>query len=307
MNQAKTKVKEVLKNEFAQSVIKLFETPFIPIKILLASFVIVTSILSAFLTLQSIMSYFDYEVITNIRTLYETSVVFPKITICNSSPFTTEASVDFLKKINKFNYPNIDIFDRFQMRKLTSKEKHNIYKNISLIALAEISSRNFDNNRRLNLTHSLDDILHSCVFNKNPCSVNDFVTHLVKRVGICHTFNSGINRHNERVQLKTLPLSGEAHKFQMEFYVNFHQNLSEFNSYTRALGAFIRIENSSYLSEASDWIQIQPGQRTHISIERTLKFFMPKPYSRCDIDNESPGAFDSYLYNFIGHSSYQYS
>ena len=82
MNQTKTIVKEVVKNEFAQSVIKLFETPFIPIKILLASFVIVTSILSSLLTLQSIMSYFDYEVITNIRTLYETSVAFPKITIC---------------------------------------------------------------------------------------------------------------------------------------------------------------------------------------------------------------------------------
>jgi hypothetical protein len=72
----KTLLKEVLKNKYAQSILKAFETPFLPIKILLFVFVITTSWLSSFLMLRSIMSYYDYEVITNIRTIYTKRLLY---------------------------------------------------------------------------------------------------------------------------------------------------------------------------------------------------------------------------------------
>ncbi len=48
--------------------------------------------------------------------------------------------------------------------------------------------------------------------------------------------------------------------------------------------------------------------RSEISLDRSFKFSMPKPYSNCDIDNDiSQPKFDSRLFNLIYHSKYEYS
>jgi len=268
----KTLLKEVLKNEYAQSILKAFETPFLPIKILLFAFVITTTVLSSFLTLRSIMSYFDYEVITNIRTMHDTFAIFPKITICNVNPFTTEESVVFLKSINKKINSSIDMFDTTQTINLNSREKADLFKKIYVAALEEMNSKNFDLNKRLNFTHSLDNTLHSCAFNHVQCTSKDFVKRQIKMKGTCYVFNSGVDSTSS---LKISAFPGQSHQFQMELYVNFHESLSEFTSYMgSALGAFIRIENSSYSSSnvGTDWIQIESGKRTFISIDRVLKY-----------------------------------
>ena len=50
-----------------------------------------------------------------------------------------------------------------------------------------------------------------------------------------------------------------------------------------------------------------PGLLTNIAVERTFRFNLPKPYSNCEIDNTSPGYFDSELYNMIANSDYEYN
>lgn len=44
-------------------------------------------------------------------------------------------------------------------------------------------------------------------------------------------------------------------------------------------------------------------------IEREFEYFLPKPYTNCQIENDSPSAslFNSELFNFISQSKYQYS
>ena len=69
----------------------------------------------------------------------------------------------------------------------------------------------------------------------------------------------------------------------------------------------IFIENNSYSSEKWSGVQLAPGMETFVSVERLFKFNMVKPYSNCDIDNDSPDRFDSELYNLILDSDYQYS
>ena len=96
--------------------------------------------------------------------------------------------------------------------------------------------------------------------------------------------------------------------FEIEFYVNFYEPLAEFNSYTGGLGAAILIENNTYSNGfLSDGVQISSGLGTYIVVERQFEFNMAKPYSACDIDNESPSNFKSNLYNMFLNSEYQYS
>ena len=48
-----------------------------------------------------------------------------------------------------------------------------------------------------------------------------------------------------------------------------------------------------------DGISLPPGFSPIIMMSRYFELQMARPYSSCEIDNESPGHFDSELYNLI--------
>ena len=96
----KSLIKETLSNEFAEGCVKFFETPHLSIKTLLGAFLIACVCLSAYLTIQSFVSYFAYDVTTTSRIIFETPTTFPKVTLCNVNPFTTEFAYEFLCNIS---------------------------------------------------------------------------------------------------------------------------------------------------------------------------------------------------------------
>ena len=112
----------------------------------------------------------------------------------------------------------------------------------------------------------------------------------------------------KNISIKKSTIAGPTNGLKMKLYLNFHENLTLFNSYTGGLGAIIRIENSSYLNDHFlDGIYVAPGLLTNIAVERTFRFNLPKPYSNCEIDNETPEEFDSELYKMIAVSEYEYN
>ena len=93
----------------------------------------------------------------------------------------------------------------------------------------------------------------------------------------------------------------------MSIYVNYHQQLKFFNSLF-GYGAHIRIGNRSYLTDDTfDEILLSPGFITSVSVDRSFKFLLAKPYSQCDIDNYAHRAFSSEFYYIIYHSKYEYT
>ena len=89
------------------------QSSLIIIKIFLFICLIVSSGFCSYLIIELIMGYYSYGVLTAMRTLYETPVTFPKVTICNANPFTTQYAVEFLKKINRKNSQKKKIFEAF--------------------------------------------------------------------------------------------------------------------------------------------------------------------------------------------------
>ena len=83
-------MKEVLYNSLAQACIKIYQTKDFKLRIFLLMSIIVLNSLASYLVVQSILSYFDYEVITISRTIYETPTLFPKVVICNQNMLQTE-------------------------------------------------------------------------------------------------------------------------------------------------------------------------------------------------------------------------
>ena len=167
--------KEILYNSIAQAILKIIDTPFIALKIFLFIFVLTSTACSAYLVVQSFLAYFAYEVATTTRTLSETPAPFPKVTICNYNPFTSMASVEFLREINLQTQPDIDMFNETQLNMFGYSEKTDFLNGIYSSALSYLLSNNVSDWTKKSLGHSLDDILISCLFNGYECTADDFV------------------------------------------------------------------------------------------------------------------------------------
>ncbi len=88
-------------------------------------FVAGTTILASIMVAESIMIYLSFEVKTTSRTKFETSSLFPQITICNRNIFQTEFAIEFLRNVTKERFPRlqVDAFDLEQVRQNLSLEQ----------------------------------------------------------------------------------------------------------------------------------------------------------------------------------------
>ena len=296
-------LESVLYNSTARACMKIFQTPYKLLKLILILFVSITGCLCAYLIVQSFFEYFNYEVITTQRTLYEIPMIFPKITICNVNTFTTEDAVHFLSRINNEINSEENIFTTDKLSHLSSNDKSELIALIDEIAIAKINSKNISNEERKKFGHDIKDILFKCKFNLQTCDETDFTWKFDRLLGNCFMFNAA----SEKSKMKESSISSSIHGLRMLFYVNFHQNLSLFNS-QNGIGARVYIENSSYSMPFPDEINLPSGFKTSVSVERWFTFNLPKPYSNCDLDNyvDSSASFNSELFNFIEHSDYDY-
>ena len=166
-------------------------------------------------------------------------------------------------------------------------------------------SNNLSNEEKRKLGHDLNDILFECKFNDNPCKASDFTWSYDVKYGNCFTFNSGVDSSEKKVGLKKSNLAGPNFGLRLTLYVNIYEELLESRS---SLGAIIRIGNSSYLTDNSNsGILISPGEQTFIAVEREFQSMLSKPHSNCEIDSDSSFTSDSYLFNLIAHSNFDYS
>ncbi len=242
--------KETFQTPLAMAVTNIVFTPHWPLKLFLFIFVLVSSGLASYTVIQSIMAYFNYDVTTTSRTLYETPTLFPKVTFCNVNKYTTEYGVTLAEK-------------KKNVYKLSSEEKRK-------------------------LAHDLRDILLECKFNQYTCSASDFTWSFDESYGNCYEFNSGFDSSGNATSLKQSNIAYPLYGLKLTFYVNFYENLLNNPFDYKGLGGVLRIGNSSYSTYYGDGgIFISPGQNTYVAVEREFKSILPTPYSNCELESTS--------------------
>ena len=198
---------EILYNSLAQAILKLFRTSHRILKLFWFTCVLVSLGCASYTVIQSIMDYFSFDVVTKSRTVFERPTLFPKVTICMLSPFTTKYAYDFLKDNidSPYNFlRNESLLDNTNF----SQKYHIIYK-FTTIALSLLNDKNISGNlQRDKLSHSLSDTLINCYFNWNSCSSNNFTVHFESLYGNCFTFESNL-----------MNMSGQAYGLKTEMYV----------------------------------------------------------------------------------------
>jgi hypothetical protein len=117
--------------------------------------------------------------------------------------------------------------------------------------------------------------------------------------GICFTFEPK----------KPVLAAGPSNGLKMRVYLNFHENLTEFNAIMGGLGGLIRIEKSSdkKIDHDVDGLYIETGKWHNIQMRRRYKTSLPRPYSNCEIDDDRSKFSQNEIYQKIQKSPYQYS
>ena len=300
-------IKENLTNEMAQAFVKVFDTQHASLKVFWIISLVLTNALSSYLIIESFVAYFNYEVSTTSRNIFETPTQFPKITICNYNPFTTQYALEFLSDLNKQIRPEYDIFsaDNLMNESLhfTAKDKSQLIVEMYSLAMSTVLNKNFSDDNRQRLGHSLEDVLFKCKFNNEPCTFKDFVWKFDRFYGNCYVFNSG----NESKSIRNSLIAGSLFGLQLELYASFNQRLSVFNS-PFGPGIYLRVENgSSPRGDTFNGIFLATGYITYVSVDRLFRHNLPRPYSSCDISATAhANSFDSDLYRLVSHSEYEY-
>jgi hypothetical protein len=146
-------------NEAVQGLSKILISQSRTIKVFWFFSLFLANALNFYFIIASILTYLKYEVSTVREYVVENPSVYPKVTFCNNNQFTTAYALDFLKEINKKVDPKIDIFNTTQMSKLNHSIKETTISEVYNEAVATILGKNFTDDERKKLGHSLDDIL----------------------------------------------------------------------------------------------------------------------------------------------------
>ena len=221
-------LKENLTSEMYHALLNILDSPYYIIKIHLAVFVLVSYALSSYTTITLFFSYLNFGVTTTSRTLHETPVTFPKVTICNPNYFTSQHGLAILKQVNQLYLPDIDLFDSSQVSQLSAADTYGLMLTLYFVASGNTLKMNATEQKLL--SHNLEEILLKCSYNYQPCSAADFSWSFDPTYGNCYSFNSGFNATGHAVELKQAYLAGESFGFLFQMYVNYYEELTLFNS-----------------------------------------------------------------------------
>ena len=97
--------------------------------------------------------------------------------------------------------------------------------------------------------------------------------------------------------------AGSDYGLQMTLYSGYFESLTANNTNN---GLLVKIVNASFI-DLRDGILLAPGFITSVSVERFFELLLPKPYSNCDIPNDSETKGYSKIYDMIYESNYEYS
>ena len=243
-------------------------------------FIFVASVsFTAFIVNNTIMEYFDHEVVSQIRVVYEKPVEFPAVTICNNNPFTTkEAREIFLQNYYVPMYKDIISWPHaLKLFKMLASETE---------SLSDETRKSFG----LNM-----DNIQKCTYGGVECK-NDLHWYWSFEFGNCFQFNVGLNLTNNEINRKYSRLEGMNDGLKFEIFPFTIDN--EWSKFQYDFGFVVFVHNSSFRPTMSDAVMVRPGEATHISIARTFISNTPFPYSSC----KELTAYNSHFYTFILNS-----
>ena len=230
-----------------------------------------------YFTIRSITQFFECETSTEFRLVTESIATFPTVQICNINAFNTDYARNYLQQI----YPDLGRDDGDNSTDAEYLDPLKVE-----LALAELFSRNFSDEKKYRLGLSMSDMLVSCQFAQEPCTADDFEWIFNPRFGNCFVFNSGRNSSGDAVPIKTVTGGGFLEAFDLEIFVGVADSFSDIIASDQR-GALVSIDNkTSFAYELLNGLELATSSRTAIGVERSFFDQYPYPFSECTFEQD---------------------
>ena len=296
-NQIKSKIKssclESIDTLTIHGIPHLFRTKFISIRIIWILLTIASTCLAIHFIVQTFNEYFDYNVTTEVRFKEEVEFDFPAVTFCNKNKFSTNYSLSHIE----------NILDSY---KISYKERHSNLNTLLEMKLffrfypAFVLFRDLDFTQRKMMTKSLEEMLIFGLYDFKILNHNDFEYVYNKKYGNCFTFNS-----NSSFKIKK---AGIDPGLSLDFYMGLpNYNLEELGT-EKGIYLSIHDPRKNFYDDLENLIELKSGAETLISLERSVFYKYPYPYSDCELTEDEIEKYSKSIYvKQILNANYSYS
>lgn len=236
-----------------------------------------------------LIAFLQFEVLINQQVTTDTPIDFPAVTVCNLNPFDRRTSQNYIDQVlakNNLTYVND-----------TTKIDINPKLINTLIKSSIIGDKKLNLTQVENLGFQLGYMLLTCYFNDVPCNENDFIWRFDFDYVNCYTFNSGYDKHGNKIPIKQINEAGSDQSLKLELFLGYDLTQSQ---YILNSGARVIIHNQSFTPIiSSEGIDVPTGFQTNIGIKRSFLFKMDSPYNDCIKNTRSADSYDSKYYQAI--------
>ncbi|UJR19889.1 hypothetical protein I4U23_023022 [Adineta vaga] len=254
----------------------------------LISFLGFTAVMIYFIV-RAILAYFQYPTKIDVTYVNKWPPYFPAFSFCNLSPLRSDRIIDpLLNYSNAFNW--------------TNRNGTPTISEFNASSILDFSIDQLNRNKSVeSFMFSLSSMLHSCVYNNQPCSTSDFILFTSASFGLCYTFNAKM-KNSSTDNIRLIRQNGGEGTLSLGIYVHSHQYVPQL---TDSIGLIALIHDNTQLPLIeSAGIELAPGQKHRLSYKEKKIMLLPAPYSDC-ADNMSI-AMKTTMANYNG-ADYGYS
>lgn len=232
-----------------------------------------------FMVYTAIDDYLSWDAVSKVEIIQQIPTPFPAVSICNINSFKDD------NVSNAFIY-NLLLENGLIALNLTFEQMYSDWFRDRILVLKYFVGTNALSNK-LNKTMkqmlglTLEDMMMSCLYNLQPCWVNDFEWYFDIFYGNCWKFNSGKNSSGHQVPDKMSTKSGKINGLQLELLVSDSSDMSYFST---SRGIHVNVHNKSNFAFFYEGVDVATGTETNIMIRREVISKLADPYSEC-IDN----------------------
>jgi hypothetical protein len=126
----------------------------------------------------------------------------------------------------------------------------------------------------------INQMLLSCSYHNQICSIDDFMPHFDYYYGLCWRFNMGKSVKGKDIPVQTSGQVGWKHGLQLELYKG-NEKIQERFSMSRGFRLFIFNRSNQYPVGLDIGVDVATGRATSIGIKRSFLTQLPAPYSNC--------------------------
>jgi hypothetical protein len=163
-----------------------------------------------YFVIQSIQDYFKYPKQTSLDIAVDWPIPFPAFTFCNNCPtYNHEFQIGFQKYLKERNItvPNDTSLQRDRFLALFNEFRQLLLNDRPLMST---------------MMFSIDQMLISCHFNKEPCNKSDFINFISPSFGSCYTFNA-VPSNQSNNSVRDSNSHGGQGVLKLELYTHIHQ------------------------------------------------------------------------------------